>query len=97
MEKMSFYNGNGKRFSRILPELVILQDDINTVALNHILKNTGLSFIKSGWYYRVQPTTSKQIAKLFLTYNFKTQYMDNMDSENQLLLKFNSEGVKNER
>jgi len=80
-------NGNGQDTIRKLPKLVILQDFINDVALAHIQENTGLTFIKMNWAYEAQPTDSNQIVRLFLTYNYKTQYHDNANNHNTLFLK----------
>jgi hypothetical protein len=90
-ETVCLYNGNNKRYTQQLPKLCILTKEINDTALKHIEKNTGLKFEQKGWCYSVQPTTSKQIVKLFLTYNFKTQYHDNIDTKNTILLKFDGD------
>lgn len=87
-EKLTLINGNGKKYKVNLPFLYYLTDNINDIALNHIEENTGLKFIKvSNGLYTAKPTTSKQIVKLFLTYNFKTQYHDNATNSNVLFLK----------
>lgn len=89
MEKISLVNGNGKKYRIGLPKIIIQMEYINEVALKHILENTGIRFIKNGWGYEGQPKTSKQIVKLFLTYNYKTEYYNNLDTKNTLLLKHN--------
>ncbi len=87
METIKTINGNGKGVIKRLPKLVIL-GKINDGALAHIFENTGLVF-KPGIMenYEAQPKTSNQIARLFLTYNFKTRYYDNWEAKNTLFLK----------
>jgi len=87
METISLFNGNGQRYKQGLPKLFYITDNINDVALEHIRKNTGLKFKKGLWGYEAQPTTSKQIVKLLLTYDFKTEYHDNIDNKNTLFLR----------
>lgn len=87
METLNLFNGNGHRYKTELPKLFYLTDYINEVALKHIEKNTGLKFIKGCWGYEVKPKSSKQIIKLLLTYDFKTQYHDNNTNRNTLFLK----------
>ena len=97
MEQVTRYNGNNTLYTVDMPKIIILAEHINDVALNHIRKNTGLDFIKKGWLnnYEAQPTTHTQLTALFLTYNFKTQYNDNANIKNSLLLKFvNNEEFK---
>ena len=95
MEKLTLVNGNDQVINVNIPKLIILQDYINDIALNHIAKNTNLNFKKIGFSYHAQPQTSKQIASLLLTYNFKTQYHNNATTENAVYLKFcTNEGFK---
>ena len=86
--KINLFNGNNKRYSVPLPKIVILSGEINEVALNHLNKNTGILFKKDCNSYFGFPKSHYQIAKLFLTYNFKTEYHDNANSHNTLYLKF---------
>ena len=87
MERITRINGNGQHYTRGLPKLVIL-GTWNDVALGHITENTGLVFVKGTWHnYEAQPTESKQIATLLMTYNFKTRYYDNGSTTNTLMLK----------
>ena len=93
-KKISMFNGNGKRYIRDLPELMILTTkNINEIVLNHIKKQTGISFKKSWVGYSGTPKSFYQITKLFLTYNFRTQYHDNLSTKNTILLKFCSDEV----
>lgn len=87
METLTLVNGNDQKYKIELPKLVILDDYINEVALKHIAENTGLNFTKTVWNYEAQPSNSQQIVKLFLTYNFKTQYHNNITNKNTLYLK----------
>jgi len=73
--------------NKTLPKLIILDQYINDVALKHIEDNTGLCFKKENWNYETQPTSSKQITALLMTYNFKTRYYDNWNYKNTLMLK----------
>ena len=86
METTKTYGGNDQAIIRELPLIHIL-GEFNEVALAHLEKNTGLTFKKSWNGIEAQPITSSQITKLFLTYNFKTQYNDNNTLRNTLLLK----------
>ena len=88
MEKLTMINGNGETVEKLLPKIVILTDYINNIALDNITKNTGLVFIERLTGYDAQPQKSNQIARLLLTYNFKTCYYDNCDILNTLILKF---------
>lgn len=88
METISLFNGNEQRYKQEMPRLFICTSNINDVALNHIKKNTGLNFVKGGWGYQATPKTSKQVLKLLLTYDFKTQYNDNVSIKNTILLKW---------
>lgn len=95
IETVRTFCGNNQPIKRNLPLLYILEE-YNEVAIEHIRKNTGLRFEKVGVScMQAQPTTSKQIVKLFLTYDFKTQYHDNATTHNTIYLKsINSEGFK---
>ena len=88
METITRINGNKQPYTLPVPKVIILTDEINDVALQHIKENTGLDFVKIGWGYEAQPTTSAQITALILTYNFKTNYYNNWQHKNTLLLKF---------
>lgn len=86
-EKLKLINGNKQQYEIGLPKLYII-GYINDTALRHIEENTGLRFTQShGENYEAQPTHSSQIVGLFLTYNFKTQYHNNLSNENTLFLK----------
>jgi len=87
MDTIKRINGNHQEYVSELPLLMILDKEWNDVALNHLYENTGLRFIKKHWNYQAQPTESKQIAALFMTYNFKTRYYDNWTHKNTLMLK----------
>ena len=88
LETLTMFNGNGQRMEKPLPTIWIM-DSINDVALSHIAENTNLHFERHGFSgYIATPTSSNQIARLFLTYNFKTRYFNNADLDNTLLLKF---------
>jgi hypothetical protein len=87
VEKITMINGNRQPYTLGLP-LLVIQGFMNDGGLAHILENTGLEFVKGAWdNYSAQPTSSNQIAALFLTYNFKTRYFNNADSKNTLYLK----------
>lgn len=85
-ETVTMYNGNKQRYTKPLPKIQIL-DNINDTARAWIKKNTGLDLKECHWGYEAQPTSSKQIAKLLLTYDFKTRYFDNWNYKNTLMLK----------
>jgi hypothetical protein len=87
METLTTITGNNQAKVSQLPKLLIMTKEINDTALAHIFENTGLNFVKGHWNYKAQPTSSNQIARLFLTYNFKTRYFDNWDMKNTLCLK----------
>lgn len=87
MEQITRINGNGQPYTLDLPKLVWITKNINDVALKHIEENTGLVWTKRWWCYEAQPTTSAQVAAMFLTYNFKTRYYNNLSFPNQLHLK----------
>jgi hypothetical protein len=95
-ETLKRYNGNGQPYETGLPELFILcQHGFNDTALDHLRKNTGIDFRRKGTNLTGQPTSSNQIGLLFVTYNFKTQYHNNLTSKNTLYLKVcNGEGFK---
>ena len=87
MEKLTLVNGNKREYQIGLPKLIILEK-FNDVAKAHILENTGLWFTDTHWQgMEAQPIKSEQIAALFMTYNFKTQYHNNNTNENTLFLK----------
>ena len=87
-ETLTMFNGNGQRMEKSLPTIWIM-DSINDVALSYIAENTNLHFKRHGFSgYIATPVNSNQIARLFLTYNFKTRYFNNADLDNTLLLKF---------
>lgn len=86
METLKLFNGNGQEMVKDLPRLLIL-GTFNDTALAHITENTGLVFTK-GWNgMEAVPASSDQIVRLFLTYNFKTRYYDNLDMKNTIILK----------
>jgi hypothetical protein len=85
-EVLNMFNGNDQPTVKGLPKIVIL-GGMNDVALAHLEKNTGLKFEKSWNSLQAQPTSSNQIVRLFLSYNYKTQYHNNMQNENTLFLK----------
>ena len=87
MEHLTLINGNKQAYNVSLPKLFIIAKHLNDVALKQIKENTGLTFLKDSWGYSSQPETSEQIVKLFLTYNFKTQYHNNASTHNTILLK----------
>jgi hypothetical protein len=87
METLNLLNGNKQIMNKTLPALKIL-GYMNDVAIEHIAENTGLNFIKDSWgNLEAQPTESKQIVALFMTYNFKTRYYDNWNYSNTIVLK----------
>lgn len=87
METITRINGNRQQYTTDLPKLVWVTSEINNVALAHVTENTGLVFARTAWGYEAQPQTSKQIAALLMTYNFKTRYYNNASNPNQLHLK----------
>jgi hypothetical protein len=88
METLTLINGNNQQYNLPLPKIVILGDKWNDVALEHVKENTGLLFhINGAGNMEAQPISSQQIVKLFMTYNFKTQYNNNSTIENTILLK----------
>jgi len=88
METIMLINGNRQEYTTDMPNIIILAKNLNDVALAHIKENTGLEFVKgNGGNYEAQPTKGMQIAALFLTYNFKTKYYNNIDHKNVLMLK----------
>ena len=86
MDQLTMLNGNRQQYTVELPKLVILEEKYNETAIEHIYENTGLLF-KGDHNMEAQPHRSEQIVKLFLTYNFKTQYHNNNTSQNTLFLK----------
>ena len=88
METLTMLNGNHQQYTVDLPKLVILGEKWGDIAIEHIRENTGLLFEATHWQgMEAQPHSSEQIAKLFLTYNFKTQYHNNATNHNTLYLK----------
>jgi hypothetical protein len=97
METITTINGNKQPMTKDMPRIeILIGHTINDVALAHITENTGLVFTPTAWNnYQTQPTESKQVAALLLTYDFKTQYHNNATNKNTLFLKFcNLEGFK---
>ena len=86
MEVLTLINGNNQKYTVGLPKIVILEKRYNDVAMQHIFEETGLRFT-GDYCMEAQPENSQQIVKLFLTYNFKTQYHNNATSHNTLYLK----------
>lgn len=86
-ETLTVYDGNGRKITKTPPTILIL-GFINAGALTRLNHNTGLQFKKVGWGYMAKADNFKQIAKLLFTYNFKTQYFNNADYHNTLMLKF---------
>ncbi len=86
-ETITRVNGNGRPYTVGLPKIVI-QGHMNDVALAHITENTGLVFVVGSWgNLEAQPTESKQIVALMMTYNFKSRYFNNSDANNTIFLK----------
>ena len=89
IETVTTYNGNNQPMVKELPRLCILAEHFNPESLEHVRQNTGLDFRRGHWNnWEAQPETSDQIARLFLTYNFKTEYHDNGTTKNTIFLKF---------
>lgn len=87
-EILTMYNGNKQKYTKPLPKIIIL-DSMNDTAKAWIEMNTGLILQESGpTGYDAYPTSSQQITKLFLTYNFKSRYYNNGSVKNTLFLKF---------
>jgi hypothetical protein len=86
METLTLINGNNQKYTVELPKIVILEKRYNETAMQHIFNETGLNF-QGDYNMEAQPETSQQIVKLFLTYNFKTQYHNNATNHNILFLK----------
>jgi len=89
-ETLRLINGNNQIYKIGLPGIVIL-DKMNDVAFNHMEENTGLKFNEYFAGYEAQPIHSNQIVRLFLTYNFETEYFNNVDIKNTLFLRFKGE------
>ena len=92
IEKITLTDGNHEKYIQNLPKLEILTKFINDVALQHIEDITGLKFISDGTGgggYHSQPSECWQIVALFVTYDFKTTYYNDIDTHNTLYLKFN--------
>ena len=96
METLTLFNGNDKRYKLDMPKIFIRDKFINDVALEHIIHNTGIKFKDTGYGYIGYPTTTKQIVKLFLTYNWRTDYYNNANTHNTLFLKSYNENDKYE-
>lgn len=86
METLTMINGNKQHYTVGLPKIIILEKRYNDIAMEHIYQETGLRF-EGDNTMEAQPHESQQIVKLFLTYNFKTQYHDNATNHNTLFLK----------
>jgi len=93
-QQLTFWNGNGKRYLKSSPRLLIF-GKMNDVARNHFVKQTGLKLENCSSGYTVENTTWAKIAKLFLTYNFRTRYYNNLDYQNTLMIKDCDDGVWN--
>ena len=95
METLSRFNGNDQEYTTDIPKVVIItKHGLNDIALKHLIKNTGIAFKVDAWgNIEGQPETANQLALLFVTYNFKTQYHDNGTFKNTLYMKFcNNDG-----
>lgn len=87
-EVLTLINGNNQPYTLGLPKIVIIGEKYNDVALQHIAENTGLHFAVGCFNtMEAQPEESQQIVRLFLTYNFKTEYHNNASDHNTLFLK----------
>lgn len=86
-EQIRLINGNGNPYTVGLPRLFILGPKFNDVALRHITDNTGLVFEAKTGGMEAQPEHSRQIVALLLSYNFKTQYHNNLSTSNTIFLK----------
>lgn len=86
METLTLINGNNQKYNIGLPKIMILGNKWSDTVISHVYENTGLRF-KGDYVMEAQPETSEQIVKLLLTYNFKTQYHNNLTSRNTLYLK----------
>jgi len=86
-EVLTLINGNNQPYTLGLPKIVIIGEKYNDVALQHIAENTGLHFTVGYNTMEAQPETSQQIVKLFMTYNFKTEFHNNWSDKNTLFLK----------
>jgi hypothetical protein len=85
---ISTFNGNGKRYTSLIPRLLIAKFG-NDIAKRHFEKNTGLLLTEHAGMYTTQPKTFKQLYKVFKTYNWKTTYYDNASIKNTLKLEHN--------
>jgi len=85
-QNLGFWNGNGQRYLKPAPKVLML-DKMNDVAFEHLKKQTGLDFKESYLGYIAENTTWQKIAKIFLTYDFRSRYFDNWDYKNTLMLK----------
>jgi len=88
METLRLTNGNRQEYEINLPKIIIW-GQINDTALIWLEVQTGLRFSKKPLNrLEAQPIAGKQIAALFMTYNFKTKYYNNGTFKNELHLKF---------
>lgn len=87
-ETITRINGNGKEYTLPLPEIRVASRELNSVALDWIKKQTGLTFIKKAWDYEVQPMKNEQITKLVSMYKFKSTFYNNSMYNNTLYLEF---------
>lgn len=90
MQTLEMINGNGHRYTKDMP-LILILNKFNEVALKNLENQTGLNFEPYWEGYKAQPTNSEQILKLFLTYNFKSRYYNNATYKNTLMLKRSNE------
>lgn len=85
---ISIFNGNNKRYTLGIPELMISKFG-NETAKNHFIRNTGLKLVDKAGYYKAQPKTFKQLYKVFVTYNWKTTFYNNASHNNVIKLEHN--------
>jgi len=92
MNKARLINGNKQPYT-LYGIKVCINGNINEVALAHIKENTGIDFVKNkSWpQYWATPVSLHAIAKLLLTYNFKTRFINNASWDQTLFLDFNKE------
>ncbi len=87
MDILTRINGNGMEYKLELPKIVIQESYINEVALEWMLKQTGLNFVKTAWNYEAQPQQAWQIVSLITMYSYKVNFYDNGTFKNTLFLK----------
>jgi len=87
-ETVTRINGNGQPYTLPLPEVIIQADELNTVFLSHLIKNTGMEFKKGFGGYAAQPMKHSQLTTLLLTHNFECKYYNNGSWHNTLFLSF---------